>query len=204
MDALPGAENVPLSAREGIEHLLPPPQPPYHAVSRRAGLGSLGHQRFVGLAKWQGGQVAPEAKALVPSAWLWAIKTQGPPEILYQAILSQSVRCPDPYVELRGEWILRRLAPDCIRVPLESLPDEKDALRLLRAMGWETANIHLGTPSAVKTVRHHLDKLPKNWLPHAVEAMTEATERDWKAWTKAEGKAEDKAENKSASVAKNS
>lgn len=187
MDALPGAENVPLSAREGIEHLLPPPQPPYHAVSRRAGLGSLGHQRFVGLAKWQGGQVAPEAKALVPSAWLWAIKTQGPPEILYQAILSQSVRCPDPYVELRGEWILRRLAPDCIRVPLESLPDEKDALRLLRAMGWETANVHLGSPKQMEDVQRHLARLPKKWLPHAMEAMTLSSKQDYEAWSKGAG-----------------
>ena len=209
MAALPPAEKeVPLSAREGIAHTLPHPQPPYHAVSRRAGLGSLGHQRFVGLADWNGGQVAREAKALVPSAWLWAEKKAGPLEILYQAMLTSAVRCRDPYVELRGEWILRRLAPDCSRISLMALPDAKDELRLLRAMGWETANVHLGTPDAVKAVRHHLDKQTKNWLPHAVEAMTEATERDWKAWSRAEGKSEskseDKAEDKTASVAKNS
>ncbi len=200
MNALPPAEEVPLSAREGIAHTLPRPQPPYRAVSRRAGLGSLGHQRFAGLAEWNGGQVAREAKALVPSAWLWAEKKSGPLEILYQALLSQAVRCRDPYVELRGEWILRRLAPDCSRISLTALPDAKDELRLLRAMGWETANIHLGTPAAIKAVRRHLDKQSKNWLPQAVDAMTEATEQDWKAWTQIEGKAEDK----SANIAKNS
>ncbi len=188
MDALPGAEkDVPLSAREGIEHLLPPPRPPYHAVSRRAGLGSLGHQRFVGLANWQGGQVAREAKALVPAAWLWAIKKQGPLEILYQAILSRSVRCPDPYVELRGEWVLRRLAPDCIRVPLESLADEKEALRLLRAMGWETANVHLGSPKVIEDVQRHLARLPKKWLFHAMDAMTQSSKQDYEVWTKEAG-----------------
>ncbi len=185
MAALPSAEkDVPLSAREGIEHTLPRPQPPYRAVSRRAGLGSLGHQRFAGLADWEGGSVAREAKSLVPSAWLWAEKKQGPLEILYQAMLTEAVRCRDPYVELRGEWILRRLAPDCSRIELSSLPDAKDELRLLRAMGWETANIHLGTPAAIKAVRHHLDRQPKGWLPQAVDAMTDATERDWKAWSK--------------------
>lgn len=193
MAALPKAEkDVPLSAREGIEHLLPHPQPSYQAVSRRAGLGSLGHQRFVGLADWKGGQVAREAKALVPSGWLWAEKKSGPLEILYQAMLSQAVRCRDPYVELRGEWILRRLAPDCSRISLLSLPDKKDELRLLRAMGWETANVHLGSPAVVKAVRHDLKRRPKDWLLHAVDAMTEATEQDWRAWAK------------SASVAKNS
>ncbi len=201
MAALPPAEKeVPLSAREGIAHTLPHPQPPYHAVSRRAGLGSLGHQRFAGLADWNGGQVVREAKALVPSAWLWAEKKSGPLEILYQAMLSQAVRCRDPYVELRGEWILRRLAPDCSRISLTALPDAGDELRLLRAMGWETANIHLGSPAVTKAVRRHLDHQTKNWLPHAVAAMTEATERDWKAWVQTEGKAE----NKSANVAKNS
>ncbi len=185
MAALPGAEkDVPLSAREGIEHLLPAPRPPYHAVSRRAGLGSLGHQRFVGLAEWEGGEIAREAKALVPSAWLWAVKQQGPLEILYQALLSQAVRCRDPYVELRGEWILRRLAPDCIRVPLESPADEKDALRLLRAMGWETANVHLGSPKAIKEAQRHLAKQPKGWLPAAVESMADATKRDCQEWSK--------------------
>lgn len=182
---LPKAEKeVPLSAREGIEHSLPRPQPPYRAVSRRAGLGSLGHQRFVGLADWKGGSVAREAKALVPSAWLWAQKQSGPLEILYQAMLSQAVRCRDPYVELRGEWILRRLAPDCSRISLSSLPGAKDELHLLRAMGWETANVHLGSPVALKAVRHHLDRQPKPWLVRAAEAMEDATQRDWKAWSK--------------------
>jgi aminoglycoside/choline kinase family phosphotransferase len=189
MAALPSAEkDVPLSAREGIEHELPAPRPAYHAVSRRAGLGSLGHQRFVGVAEWQGGGIAREAKALVPSAWLWAVKQQGPLEILYQAVLTQSVRDLDPYVALRGKWILRRLAPDCTRVPLESLADEKEELRLLRAMGWETANVHLGSPN-IKEVLRHLDKQPKKWLLHALEAMTEATKQDYQAWSKEWSKA---------------
>lgn len=187
MDALPNAKKtVPLSALEGIEHLLPRPRPVYHAVCRRAGLGSLGHQRFVGLADWQGGEVAREAKALVPSAYLWVENRQGALEILYQAVLTQSIRCRDPYVELRGQWILRRLAPDCTRVLLTSLADEKDELRLLWAMGWETANVHLGSPKVIKEVQRDLENRPKKWLYTAMEAMTEANTRDWKAWQKTE------------------
>ena len=183
--ALPEMESgLPDSAREGIEHLLPHPTPFYRVARRRAGLGSLGHMRFVGRADWTGGQIAREAKALVPSAWLWAANHVGPQEILYQAALSRAVRCRDPLVELRGQWILRRLAPDCIRVPLESLGEEKDERRLLRAMGWETANIHLGSPDTIKAVRHDLGKRRSGWLHSAVETMREATERDWKDWKK--------------------
>ncbi len=185
MDALPKIKDpVPASALEGIEHLLPRPRPSYHVARRRAGLGSLGHMRFVALADWQGGQVAREAKALVPSACLWAENHQGMMEILYQALLTRAVRCRDPFVELRGQWVLRRLAPDCTRVPLESLAEEKDELRLLRAMGWETANVHLGSPDAVKSVLSDLKKRRAGWLPAAVEAMTEATQSDWKDWKK--------------------
>ena len=185
MDALPGVgADVPVSAREGLEHLLPRPRPEYRVARRRAGLGSLGHMRFVGLAEQSGGRVAREAKALVPSAWLWAESHQGPLEILYQTLLTQAVRCRDPFVEMRGQWILRRLAPDCTRVPLEGLGTEQNELRLLRAMGWETANIHLGSAGAAKSVLKDLKARPTGWLAEAAEVMAEVTERDWRDWKK--------------------
>jgi len=184
MLTLPGEANAPASALEAIEHLLPHPTPAYRVMRRRVGLGSLGHMRFAGVADWDGGQIARETKALVPSAWLWAQNHQGPQEILYQALLSRAVRCPDPFVELRGEWILRRLAPDCTRVPLESLGSAKDEMRLLHAMGRETANLHLGNPGAVKIVQRDLKRRPVGWLCAAAETMKAATERDWKIWKK--------------------
>jgi hypothetical protein len=39
------------------------------------GTGGLGCPRFVAIAKWRGGRVVREAKALVPSAWEWAHNT---------------------------------------------------------------------------------------------------------------------------------
>lgn len=185
MDALPTVKtDLPASAREGLEHLLPRPRPSYRVAHRRAGLGSLGHRRFVGLADWRGGHIAREAKSLVPPAWLWAKGHQGPFETPYQALLARAVRCRDPFVEVRGQWIVRRLAPDCTRVPLEGMGSEQDELRLLRAMGWETANIHLGSPDAIKDVQRDLKKRPCGWLRAAAEAMSEAVERDWREWKK--------------------
>ena len=51
-------------------------------------------------------------------------------------------------------------------------------------MGWETANIHLGSPDAIKAVRKDLKARPAGWLQAAAEAMSEATERDWREWKK--------------------
>jgi len=77
-------KSVPASAVVELEEMLPEARLRYHIAHRVAGLGSLGHERYVALAEWRGGHVAREAKALVPSACLWAGRTHGPVEILYQ------------------------------------------------------------------------------------------------------------------------
>jgi hypothetical protein len=51
-------------------------------------------------------------------------------------------------------------------------------------MGWETANIHLGTPSARKLILRHLDKQKGKWLHHAAESMLQAVRSDWDVWKK--------------------
>jgi hypothetical protein len=173
---------IPASATEALEYLMPEPGLSYRVVQRQAGEGSLGRQRFVALTDWHGGRIAREAKALAPSACLFAQTQDGPKDILYQALLSRAVRCRDPFVELRGQWIVRRLAPDCSRIELSSLPESRDETRLLEAMGWETANIHLGTLEAAKAIESDLKKRPANWLHDAAEAMTEAMRKDWETW----------------------
>ncbi|MFZ0420108.1 MAG: DUF2252 family protein [Candidatus Sulfotelmatobacter sp.] len=190
MDALPTLKTeVPISAVDAIEHLMPAPGISYRLVHRVAGLGSLGHARYVAIADWHGGRVAREAKALVPSSNCWAESLEsknekGPPEILYQTIINHAVRCPDHFVQLRGRWIVRRLAPDCSRIELASLGSPNTELRLLHAMGWETANIHLGTPSARKAILRHLDTQKARWLHRAAEVMLEAVRSDWGVWKK--------------------
>lgn len=183
LDELPKIQApIPESAAVALEHLLPIASLTYSVRHRVAGLGSLGHPRFMALADWAGGRIAREAKALVPSAVAWAQRGAGPVEIFYQAIIDRAVRCRDPFVQLEGHWIVRRLAPDCSRVELVALPEERGESRLLQAMGWETANIHLGSKAAIKAVSQHLKKLPKGWLHLAAEAMAQTVRADWKSW----------------------
>ena len=187
MDSLPRiGGQIPPSAQEALEHLMPERGLTYRTVRRVAGLGSLGHVRLVAIALCHGAKIAREAKALVPSSVYWARGDQGPSEILYHAILSRAVRCPDPFVQLRGRWIVRRLSPHCCRVELSVLPTDRDELRLLAAMGWETANIHLGTVDARKYILRHLSRLKPNWLLAAAKDMEKAVDSDWRAWKKSE------------------
>jgi uncharacterized protein (DUF2252 family) len=174
--------NIPPSAREALERLLPEQGLSYRTVKRIAGLGSLGHIRLVAIAECNGGKVAREAKAMRPSAVYWASGPAAPAELLYHVIISRAVRCPDPFVQLRGPWLVRRLAPYCTRVELGVLPTNRDELRLLFSMGWETANIHLGSPSVTKQIRSHLSTLKPSWLLSAARDMAKAVSDDWRAW----------------------
>jgi hypothetical protein len=185
MDALPTVKGpVPLSAIDAIEHLMPTRDLKYRLAHRIAGLGSLGHARYVAIADWHGGRIAREAKALVSSACYWAKNHEGPSEILYQTIISRAVRCPDPFVQLRGRWIVRRLSPHCSRIELAQLKAQGEELRLLHAMGWETANIHLGTKSARKAILRHMQDQKGKRLHRATDEMLQAVREDWKTWKK--------------------
>jgi hypothetical protein len=183
IDRLPTIRGpIPESAREAIEHLLPERGMSYRLARRRAGLGSLGRLRLVAVADWKGGRLAREAKALTSSAAQWLQTKRGPGEILYAAILRRAIRCRDPYVQMRGHWIVRRLSPSCSRVELEMLGTNRGELRLLHAMGRETANIHLGTPEKRRAILKDLRSRKVDWLSNAAEAMAESMEKDWKVW----------------------
>ncbi len=185
MDGLPTLKGpMPKDARKALERLLPERGLAYRVAHRVAGLGSLGRERYVALADWRGGKAAREAKALAPSACVWAKGDQGSKKILYQEIISRAVRVLDPFVRLQGKWIVRRLAPHCSRIELASVPKERDERRLLHAMGYETANVHLGSRNTIRAVRQDLKKRGSGWLHDAVKEMAKAVTKDWEEWKK--------------------
>ena len=48
----------------------------------------------------------------------------------------------------------------------------------MHAMGYETANLHLGTADPMR-VREHLRSLARGWLLRCVETMATALREDW-------------------------
>jgi len=174
---------VPSSAAKALRRMMPARDLEYRVVHRVSGLGSLGRRRFVALSDWHGGTIAREAKELTDSAWRWTGVRRAKSKIYYQDALDQVRRCPDPFVRLKGQWIVRRLAPDCSRIELASLPTKHDANRLLYSMGWETANVHLGSLEA-GLLGKDLTKRGPRWLHTAAEAMVSSIENDWNDWRK--------------------
>lgn len=86
---------------------------------------------------------------------------------------------------MTNDWIGRRLAPDCSRIELGALPRNRDEQVLLLAMGYETGNMHLGTPGAISDIFKALNRLPDDWLLAAAEDMYRDTLKDCKTWRKA-------------------
>ena len=175
-------ESVPPDVQKALRQNLPEPGLEFRVVHRQAGLGSLGRRRFTALAEWHGGLIAREAKELRTTAWHWEAPGKRALAPLYLEVIRQAVRVADPFLKMRGRWLIRRLAPDCSRIELGSLPVAKEELKLLHAMGWETANIHLGPREAVQPIRRDLRARNPKWLLNAAAAMTKATIADWKDW----------------------
>jgi hypothetical protein len=152
--------------------------------SRIAGVGSLGRPRYVGIAQCNGGLAAREAKAWLPSAWGWA---NGRPkdQALAVRLLKRSVRQCDPFYLVKDGWVVRRLGPHCGRIELSQFPKQRDEKAILKAMGAETANLHLATSDQCAKVLRDLGKRKPDWLVQAASAMASATEQDWKTFRSA-------------------
>ncbi len=171
---------LPPAAEAILVNLLPDRRIPYELRHRVAGLGNLGKPRFTALAQWQGGPVAREAKALTVSAAGWArANIQG---LYYRKILAAAIRSPDPFLQVHGPWIVRRLAPDCRRLELAALSRAQDEEWLLHAMGFETANVHLGTLRTRRAVVNHLADFRKNDLRKAAAFMRDILVKAFDRW----------------------
>jgi hypothetical protein len=177
----PDANGIPAGVKNILFRTAPGASRPFRIVHRQAGLGSLGRRRFTLVTQWRGGFIAREAKELAPSAWRWDEKN-GVRTILCATAIAHAVRAADPTVSLQRQWLIRRLAPYCTRIELSGLPEKSNELKLLRAMGLETANIHLGTPDAAKQIAGDLRKRPAQWLHKSATAMEQGTLSDWKQW----------------------
>ncbi|HXM99260.1 MAG TPA: DUF2252 family protein [Candidatus Dormibacteraeota bacterium] len=177
----PFASKPPAEVKRMIEASLPSPKAPYKLKKRIAGLGSLGHPRILAVSCFQGSWIAREAKAIRPSAWVW-VTGRSSGDLWNGKLDERAARVRDPFVRFDGRWMVRRLAPDCSRIELASLPQERDEARLLYSMGWETANMHWGSPKSIPKIKSDLKKRRGRWLHKAAKAMCEVALEDWEKW----------------------
>lgn len=171
---------LPTKARAALLEDLPTGGKPEFRPRLEVGMGSLGKARYMARVLADGGFVAREVKRVTPPATAWDADTDTPS--CMTELADVAIRSRDPYFRPGPEWVARRLGPRAIKLDLDRLANADDLEIVLHAMGAETANVHLGTPGAVKAVRKHLAGLPTDWLRAAAKAMAEAVEADWKAY----------------------
>jgi hypothetical protein len=180
----PTADGLPRQAKQALEKTLPGKNVDYKVVRREAGMGSLGQRRFVAIADWEGGCIAREAKAMVPSACEWLTGNVRHCQSYYQRAIRSAVRSHDPYQKIVGSWLIRRLSPDSNPIEIDDLPEERDEEALLHAMGSEAANVHLGSSRQAKRILKDLHRMKSNWLRSAAKHMAKTMEREWKEYKK--------------------
>jgi Uncharacterized protein conserved in bacteria (DUF2252) len=176
--------NIPKAARKALESLLPQKDMEYRVVHGRPDPGNLGRPAYVAIADWNGGMVACEARLLLPSACSWAQGGKSLRKVLYERVTGAAIRQADPLVRLKGQWLARRLAPDCSRLDLSAMPHATDPSPFPHAWGFETANIHLGSAFSLEEIRKHLPRLRPGWLLQASQQLAQFILKEWKEYCK--------------------
>jgi len=170
---------LPHDVKPAFKKTLPQTNLHYKVVLRRAGMGSLGQQRFVAIAQWDGGCIAREAKATVPSSLSWLDGRMSDRNSYYEQAIESAVRAHDPFQKVIGRWLIRRLSPDSNPIDITLIPKVHDEETLLHAMGTEAANVHLGTKRQVKNILKDLHRRKPDWLRAAGKSMAKAVKKDW-------------------------
>jgi hypothetical protein len=160
---------------------LPRPHRDRWTAPRTAGSGSLGRPRWIAVAEWHGGEVVREAKALVVSAWH---RTHGNGEgrLRCGEIAGGRHRGPDPWFAVEGSVVVRRLSPNNRKIEVDDPALAKVSSRVLRAMGRELANVHLGVTERRRAILRDLDRRKRGWLAQSARDMAATMQRDFEAY----------------------
>lgn len=148
------------------------------------GGGSLGRPRFVAVARWRGGRIAREAKALLSSGWDWAAGNADRPSRLHEAV-NGATSAPDPFLHTAEGFVVRRIAADTRKIERNSDFDRKLDAKLLHAMASEIGSIHASTSQLRPAIVDDLKQRDPGWLYEAARTTASAVEADHAEWSAA-------------------
>lgn len=176
-------EPAPPRFRQALRDAMPEPRIAFDTARRVAGTGSLGRPRWIGVALWRGAPVVREAKAVLTSAWALA---QGRPGEAIQigAIAAGRYRAPDPWYRVANGIVARRLSPNNRKIEAAAIQVRLHGQRMLRAMGRELANVHLGTEGVRGAIGKDLKARSPGWLHAVVAKAVAAVLSDYKQFKK--------------------
>jgi len=175
------SKRAPERYRQAIAEAMPQPRLSISTAPRRAGTGSLGRPRWVGAAEWRGAPVLREAKALVISAWSRARGSKDR-AIRCSEIANGRFRPMDPWYRVKDGVVVRRLSPNNRKIEVGDGSSTLIARDMLQMMGFELANIHLGTARRQDAIKRDLEKRERGWLTANARKAANATAQEYKDW----------------------
>jgi len=184
VDKLAAADRIPRLYRAAIEGRMPGDDHVVETFVRRprAGIGSLGRPRWVGIARWRGGRVVREAKAVVPSGWTLAhARSVGTSAA---AIIGGRYRARDPWYLLTARVVVRRLSPNTRKIEGKDHAQRLVQSDMLQAMGHELANIHLGGADVARQIEKDLARRNGRWLERAAATAAEFVNGEFKKYVR--------------------
>jgi hypothetical protein len=177
-------ERAPPRFHSALEAAMPEPGLAFDTARRRAGTGSLGRPRWIGVAHWQGGPVVREAKALLASGWHLA---SGKADAVIEAgrIAAGRFRSPDPWYSVAGGVVVRRLSPNNRKVEAGNDLADLNAADLHEVMGRELAALHIGANDTAAAIGADLKKRHAGWIADAAQRCAKAVTDEFKVWVAA-------------------
>jgi hypothetical protein len=167
--------------RAAIADAMPEPGLSIKTAPRSAGTGSLGRPRWVGTTDWRGAPIVREAKALVSSAWSRAHAVSNR-EIRVGEIAKGRFRPLDPWHTIKDNVDVRRLSPNNRKIEVEKGQSTLFTSDMLQTMGFELANVHLGTAERRDAIEQDLKNRKRRWLTASARKASDAITQEYNDW----------------------
>jgi hypothetical protein len=176
-------EPPPVRHQKILLSAMPDPSVVMTTARRVAGAGSLGRPRWAGRADWRGGPVVRETKAVLLSSWYRA-HSPHTTTIHCLDIASARYRAPDPWYDIKDGLVVRRISPNNRKIESDDEAFSMMSADMLRTMGTELANVHLGSGDHTSSIMADLDRSKPGWLADCATTMADATKKDYQAYRK--------------------
>ena len=168
---------------EALASAMPEPNLQIRTAPRTAGTGSLGRPRWIGVADWHGTPVVREVKVILASAWPPGERCTGAEQAMRNdAAARGKFRANDPWYRLKGNLLVRRLSPNNRKLEAEGGSINLLTPDMLRTMGLELANVHLGTGNRRGAILRDLSRREDDWLSTNTKRAAAGVTRDYEEW----------------------
>ena len=180
------AEKVPAAAQALLSLAAASPRDGLSWHIRVAGVGSLGHRRFVAffLGATKG---AREMKELGSPTVSWppaaGVGARGTDEA-WHGLMREDRRAPEGHVRFEA-WQSRRLAPENVRIDVEQLTANRKAREFAGSAGQAVAAVHVADLPLARAALVAESGLDPHWLRDASHAMAKQVIEDYRSWCQA-------------------